>query len=243
MFKRHAQLKDEEDEPDLESLVRAELSEALQSAAVRQQLVAALDVRSAVAAGLAVERPQLLASLAASLDLDSRLAALVRDPRTTQHLAAHIDLAALLAGPGLRDHVRASLASSDLVEYLERSVPAAAQRLQRRLVEDAASRSAAALAAGSWALAGVACWLYAALAFELCLVVFGWLLQLAFLRTSTFAWAWLTLPVHTVRAAAALALSRRVPSIEAAIAAACEPPDGPRALHCSADAAAAVPTR
>lgn len=225
MFKRHAQLRD--DEPDMESLVRGELAEALQSDSVRQQLVAALDLHAIMARMLSQEKPQMLATLSSSLDLPTRLSALINDPRVMQQLAAHIDVSAAMAGTGIRDRVRESLASSDLVEYAERLVPAAKQRLKRRLGEDPALRSTAALAAGTWALAGVACWLYAALAAEVCLVAFGWAMHLAFFHTSTFVWAWLTLPIHTIRIAVAVAALRHLPSLEDTIAALCAPPAAP----------------
>jgi hypothetical protein len=232
MFKKHAQLRD--DEPDMESLVRRELMEALQSDSVRQQLVAALDLQDVIARGMVEQKPALLAALSSSFDLPARLSALVNDPRVVQQIAAHIDLSAALAGTGILDRVRESLASCDLVEFAERSVPAARQRLQRRLGEDPTLRSTAALAAGSWALAGVACWLYAALAAEVCLVAFGWLMHLAFVRSSTFVWAWLTLPIHTVRIAVAFAALRHLPSIEDTIAALCAPPPAPIASEPSA---------
>jgi hypothetical protein len=225
MFKRHAQLHD--DEPDMESHVRRELTEALQSESVRRQLVEALDLPAIVARVLSDEKPQMLATLSSSLDLTARLSALINDPRVVQQLAAHIDVSAAMAGTGIRDRVRESLASSDLVEYAERVLPAARQRLQRRLGADPAFRSTAALAAGTWALAGVACWLYAALATEVCLTAFGWVMWLAFIRTTTFVWAWLTLPLHTIRIALAMAAAQHLPSIEDVIAALCAPPAAP----------------
>lgn len=220
--KKHRQLHDSEDS-DLEASVRAHVLDALRSPDVRAGLEELLDLRSCVREAFASERKAMLASL----NLGEELAAAVANPRTQKQLAAHLDLSAVLEHTELRSRLRESLASTDLVEYAERAIPAAYQRLKRRLSQDRQSRSNAALAAGSWVVCAAATALYTALAAELCLVGLGWLSALAFLRTHTFLWAWLTLPVHTARILVAISAARRIPPLEALVRAACEPPSAP----------------
>lgn len=219
MFKRHAQL--HEEELDVEALVRAELLEALQSPAIRQELIGALDVHATVFRALSEEKPRIMENLASSFDLPQQLSALVNDPRVMRQLASHIDLSTIISSTGLRDRLRESLASCDLVEYLERALPVVRQRMKRRLAEDAGLRASVALATGSWAIAGVICWLYVALATESCLVIIGWLMQLAFLRSTTFFWSLLTLPIHTARVYLAVRMAHVAPNMEDVITAMC----------------------